>query len=862
MTGKNGEDGQASVHSASVNSNDEVRQSLLNADETTPLEAQKISVGINDFWTRPKTKEFRDNMGLAVRGGAFILFLGLPFMVPPSYLPWAFAELRRQEIITQVSIVMFIYTLYKTVGETVAFAWQGMAGTFACSLTVYLMFQLMPGGVTPDAPPHHYWCGIAVGLAFTLLTLGLNVSVLAQIFALSNFVFIYMSFMTGDHTGFSSNWEVNTKGAAVSNVLVSFAGVMFAILGSLLPWPILAIWKAREGAQHLTADSCAMWERAVKNFCAESTQAYEIDALGRKRDDLQAGLINLSCAIQNAWWECFGMGSWQRSRLTLTAYARKMAEDHDRLPSLLFACEHNDASQSHSDFMKPLREHMEAVIGYSQILYQKATLAAVAGGIVDDEECNSITESIKRTQGSVESLSQAFETTKKTLGLPLVSSDQMDEHAFCYNLCAHGRLACEMANELIDLRKRATELSIVEGPGALSIFDRNAIFAPTHVSFFVRNSVTIIVCFLVGYFGFPYPDETLIKKHSPGVSSTAAVLISVIKPSMTTNLDRLQGVVLGTVVGQLVFNSLGYCTWWGYLGISLSLFVWTTGTLYMYYNSVKYSLVGCLLAAFGSANFLQGCTEAGEFMNPSKAYHTIVDCVVAIFIICGIDTILSKGRSSDEAYAAYLDFWRSLRRSVECILQPKSQAPKADHADLLAKVQECEILNRLATEEPRWWRTPWRKVAYADGIACATKLRLALKTMEDSIPGQEGEGSTEASSEVLDRMLGLSSFGKIREGVSGQLEQLERFIRIFVHEKEGRMEDLKRVSELTPYASEVRAGIDEFLQESIAEKAFAKEEPCATLEDDNTCELSLFLSSIDDMMTAMRSFQHSILRSA
>merc|ERR1719321_1189043 len=124
------------------------------------------------------------------------------------------------------------------------------------------MFQLMPGGVTPDSPPHHFWCGIAAGLVFTLLTLGLNVSVLAQIFALSNFVWYYMSFMTGNAAGFSANWELNTKGAAVSNVLVSFAGVMFAILGSLVPWPMLAIRKAREGARHLTSETCAMWQRA------------------------------------------------------------------------------------------------------------------------------------------------------------------------------------------------------------------------------------------------------------------------------------------------------------------------------------------------------------------------------------------------------------------------------------------------------------------------------------------------------------------------------------------------------------------------------------------------------------------------
>ena len=35
-----------------------------------------------------------------------------------------------------------------------------------------------------------------------------------------------------------------------------------------------------------------------------------------------------------------------------------------------------------------------------------------------------------------------------------------------------------------------------------------------------------------------------------------------------------------------------------------------------------------------------------------------------------------------------------------------------------------------------------------------------------------------------------------------------------------------------------------------------------SIKDDDTCEASLFLSSLSDMMTAMREFQHSILRHA
>merc|ERR1719420_393520 len=493
-------------------------------------------------------------------------------------------------------------------------------------------------------------------------------------------------------------------------------------------------------------------------------------------------------------------------------------------------------------------------MAHSQLLYQKATVAAAAGGIVGEEEYTSMVESKTKTDESIKTLASAFEKAKTDLGLPVVNSDQMDEHVFCFNLCSHARIACDMANDLIEDRKKG-KAHPIEFPDLLELFRPTLPF----MAFTARNSVTIVVCFVVGYFGFPPPKANLIKPGSGGPACTAAILLSSFKPSMVKNLDRLNGVVLGTIVGQLVYCSLGYCTWWGYLGICISLFVWVTGTLYMYYNSVKYGVVGCLLAAFGSAAFLQGCTD--DHSDPSHAYYAIVECVAAIFIVLGVDAIISSSRSSDLAYAAYLDFRQTFRGAVEGILNPNLHTQKSDHAALMAKVSLYKMLNPEATDEPRWWRTPWRKFAYADGIACATKLRLALKTMEEAIPGQEDENSTDAWSEAFDKMLALPSFDKIREGVGGKLEQLERFIKVFVHEKEGKMEDLKSPGELRQWSVEVAAAIEEFMTESIAKNCFDPEDN-PTLEDDETCEISIFLSSLDDMMTSMREFQHSILRAA
>ena len=65
-----------------------------------------------------------------------------------------------------------------------------------------------------------------------------------------------------------------------------------------------------------------------------------------------------------------------------------------------------------------------------------------------------------------------------------------------------------------------------------------------------------------------------------GVGAPLALPLSssTFRPFMVKNLDRLNGVALGNIVGQSVYCSVGYCTWWGYLGIGIALFVWVTGS--------------------------------------------------------------------------------------------------------------------------------------------------------------------------------------------------------------------------------------------------------------------------------------------
>merc|ERR1719375_754939 len=338
--------------------------------------------------------------------------------------------------------------------------------------------------------------------------------------------------MLGHSAGFSSGWQINTKGAAVSNVMLSLVGVTLAIIASLLPWPILLIRRAQVGADVLTANTLNLWSRAVKVFLAEGNQDYEKDGMETDRDGLQASVGNLGYQIENSWWECLGLGAWQRSRAAMATYRQYMLENHDRIPSVLFACAHNDQEQSHFDLMNPLKAQIEELMAHSQLLYQKATVAAVAGGIATEEEYNSMMDTKAKTDESISAFARAFQKTKTDLGLPMVNSDQMDEHCFCFNLCSHARIACSLADEFIGAWKKGGGFGAADIPSLFSVFDTSVICDPGHVSFTVRNGITLIVCFIVGYFGFPPPHESLIKPGNGGPACTAAILLSTFRPSM------------------------------------------------------------------------------------------------------------------------------------------------------------------------------------------------------------------------------------------------------------------------------------------------------------------------------------------
>merc|ERR1719261_2471665 len=116
-------------------------------------------------------------MELAVRGAVFTVIAALPFFIPQlNYLT-------STGIYNSSAVLMMIFTMYKTVGETIYLAYVGMTGTFIAALNIWVLFGLQPGGCTFFTPASVWYIGMADGLIFTLLMLWLNVDNCCRMFA-------------------------------------------------------------------------------------------------------------------------------------------------------------------------------------------------------------------------------------------------------------------------------------------------------------------------------------------------------------------------------------------------------------------------------------------------------------------------------------------------------------------------------------------------------------------------------------------------------------------------------------------------------------------------------------------------------
>eukprot|EP00747_Dinoflagellata_sp_TGD_P145733 gnl/TRDRNA2_/TRDRNA2_176614_c7_seq28.p1 gnl/TRDRNA2_/TRDRNA2_176614_c7~~gnl/TRDRNA2_/TRDRNA2_176614_c7_seq28.p1 ORF type:complete len:946 (+),score=171.07 gnl/TRDRNA2_/TRDRNA2_176614_c7_seq28:86-2923(+) len=702
-------------------------------------------------------KGFYENVQLAIRGATFVVIFGIPFAVSNSWLPlWV-----RQENFWygSATIIMLIYTLYKSFGETMNFAFCGVIGTFIAALACWLMHGFFPLGVAIPAtqgaditmdhlpPPSPnmfvFWIGMACAFFFVFFMLWLNFDVLTQIFALSNFVYHWMSFMNPDPASqtFSANFKVNPYGTAMSGLAQATTGAVLAVAATLLPYPILSIQRARDTSMALAVDLGNLWQESIVYYCGDCKHVYGFESFQHSLTCLKSQVDTLDTHLNNAWWECFGFGRWGRALVMLRAVMRSLKESYDRLLAVLDAYMSDVFDEEHRGFLQPLEESLKKCSQETSALFLMCAEAAGKGGVEDETSELEMRQAVERVRDANSEFYEAFQRIKREKQVKMAGT--IEEHTFLFGQSAFSCFAIELAEGMLDeaehigVRNKWIEAAKNAKRALPPLLDRTVIFDGNHMNYVLRNALSIWISLAVGMFGI-YP---VVPPYTAGIACTVSILLSkFVGTAMVKNLDRVQGVVLGTLLGTIVHYLVATCTFWGLVFYSVVAWIWTSYSLFLYYHSQKYSTVGCLLAAFGMQTLLIPCEGHDEF-NSGSAYLGICTVVISLIIMVAVDLLIASERASTKAHRACVDSLKMVRHGLKHLCDPAREEVYLSRDEIVSKISFMRTMGDEAYEEPRFWRCDWNKTAFDKVGDSVDNLRIALSNLEyivakDCISGQ------------------------------------------------------------------------------------------------------------------------------
>jgi hypothetical protein len=285
-------------------------------------------------------------------------------------------------------------------------------------------------------------------------------------------------------------------------------------------------------------------------------------------------------------------------------------------------------------------------------------------------------------------------------------------------------------------------------------------------------------------------------------------------------------------------------------------------TLYIRFDSTVYGGLGLLLAAFGSGNFLLGCIPDGSIFDTAPAYFSIINVIVAIFIVIFVDLALSPGRASKFATEAGRDAVKNFRKSLDELLDPSMENVRVKSGALGGLIGTAKGLGAEAWEEPRFWRTPWLNALFNKACQTLVDLRVTMTAMEYSVTNKD-----QTKTKVFMTLLGMPQFTKIQDTLKAKLDLLDALYGMFELEtsdpliaetKEGRE---YKVFDDPRLQRDYRAEMAEEIKSVMADlNKVIENTDVDSLENDQASQVSFCLSAFLMMMDQLDGLQQAIIQ--
>jgi len=414
------------------------------------------------------------------------------------------------------------------------------------------------------------------------------------------------------------------------------------------------------------------------------------------------------------------------------------------------------------------------------------------------------------------------------------------------------------AKACVQQRANPTLLPNVKDDTFWSIFE--GVTKTDNVHYTLRTCLLIYVAFWLGFTGW----GDLIEPETTGIATAVAALLSKFYGSaIVKNLQKLQGVVLGTVGGQLVVAAFHPCHQFTEAGIGTMFFFWMMIAMYLHFHHEEYAAMGIQLANFGGTAMMSStCAESGDKLQP---FSKIAGSIIAMSIMLVIDLVFARDRASDLAMSKVTSVWNAFSESIKRQYDPSITVVTFTKEEILGAINSADKLGAEADLEPRYWRLPWRAQTFTDAISEMKDFRSALTNLEHCLSKASVDGGDKE--ETFMRLLETKTMPKIGELFQAKFLSVGKLLVVFLHESHKRFPVLDDEDATKQFREEVMLKKQQLLEEVSNSEHFhfaydyGEDIPAPRLQDDSLCQVSVVLACSDAMLYGMRQIQHAVLRS-
>lgn len=820
-----------------------------------------------------RNPDFALNMELTLRAATAVTILGLPFIIPPGRIQ-ALDDFKETGMFTPAVIFFCVFNLGRSLGQTLMQCSYGLRGATIAVLQTWVLYWFFPHSVTKDSPAYVFWIGLIDGVVFISLMLLLNLNMSTKIFSIANFVGWWMAFLIpgDDHFHFPGSEDWNPwKDQGLACLVRTSLGACCAISASLLPYPMLDLHSSVDLAKDIASDTPKVWTLMIQYMGRADRNAYVQDQVYRNLKRTAKSMSTFPGLVDNAWWECVGLGRGQRIRRKLRLMAEAMVDTADCLQAVWGASTDVTWNEKHSRLMESTKSQMlDCVTSGGKLL----TLCwqITARGVLSNEDGAKLGQLQREVQECDKFLARTFTKVRRDMGLANAKLDAeadtdhtvlsyvMLPHILAFNVSCWLNVVFGLAEALKKGQSNPSSLPLAD-----IMFTWGDLVKDTankeNLNFVLRAMLSICGGFTIGYFG--YGD--LIAPGNAGIAVTCAVLLSKFTGSaIVKNLGRVQGVALGMVVGNIIKSFFDSCALVNVIPLSLAAFAYATAMLFVWHTaSPQYSFVGSLAACFGLSMMYSGdCTPVGQEIKIDKegTYDSILTNVCACMIIVVVDVFVGPGRASKAAVTSLYDVLGHIEKTITLHFD-NSVGEVPERTQTLRDVTDlADELSEHAANEPRLWRTRWKGETFEYTLARLHHVRFSLHSLETCM--SEGFTKGGARNAVLQSLLSTKSFPQIGEFMLKKIAVVKKLASLFENETVVRLQALGDDDVKQEFREDAQKMTGQLVKELAAKKALLPpgKEEANSMREDGFSQICMTFGAIQGVFRDLRLIQHGILR--